>query len=59
MSTQKIKYAIEQTLTVPAHYDGKDIDECIKTFAKDNDFIWCYEHEELFNEENDYETFQK
>jgi hypothetical protein len=54
MSTQKIKYAIERTLTVPAHYDDKDIDECIKTFAKGDDFIWCYEHEELFNEENDY-----
>lgn len=54
MSTQKIKYAIERTLTVPTHYTDEDIDTCIKTFANGSDFIWCHEHEELFKEENDY-----
>ena len=59
MATQKIKYAIEYTLTVPTHYTDEDIDTCIKNFAKDRNYIWCQEHEELFEKENNYETFQK
>lgn len=50
--TQKIKYAIEQTITFPLHYKEEDIEDCIRNFAKGNDYIWCEEHEELFNSDN-------
>lgn len=48
MNTKIIKYAIEQTVTVPLHYDGRDIDDLIETFARGRDFMWCEEHENLF-----------
>lgn len=48
-NTKIIKYAIEQTVTVPLHYDGRDIDDLIETFAKGSDYMWCEEHEDLFN----------
>jgi hypothetical protein len=56
MNTQRIKYAIEYTLTVPTHYTDEDIDTCIKTFANGRNYIWCQEHEELFYEENKNEN---
>lgn len=46
--TQKVKYAIEQTLTVPLHYTYDDIERCIANFAKGKDFIWCCEDDKLF-----------
>lgn len=46
--TQKVKYAIEQTLTVPLHYTYDDIERCIASFAKVKDFIWCCEDDKLF-----------
>ena len=54
MATQRIKYAVEKTLTVPTHYTDEDIDLCIKLFANGKDYIWCREHEELFEKENNY-----
>ena len=46
--TQKIKYAIEQTLTVPLHYTDDDIERCIANFAKGKDFIWRCEDDKSF-----------
>lgn len=45
---QKVKYAIEQALTVPLHYTYDDIEQCIANFAKGKDFIWCREDDKLF-----------
>ena len=46
---KKIKYIIEQTILIPANYTDEQIDECIKLIAKDNDYMWCEAHEDLFN----------
>ena len=45
--TKKIKYAIEQMVTVPIYYTDEDIEELIARFAKDNNYIWCKEDEDL------------
>ena len=49
--TKKIKYAIEQTITVPLHYTEQDIDNYIKSFARERDYMWCEENEQLFDKE--------
>ena len=51
-NTKKIKYAIEQTVTVPLHYTDKDIDDLIETFAKGRDFMWCEEDKDLIDFDN-------
>ena len=46
-TTKIIKYAIENTVTLPVHYTDEDIENCIKTFAKGHDYVWCEAHTQL------------
>lgn len=50
--TRKIKYAIEHTITLSSHFTDEDIDRIIKSVAGNNEYIWCYEDEDLFGFED-------
>ena len=47
---RKIKYAMEQVISVPDDWTDEEICECLALNANGKDFIWCNEKEELFEE---------
>lgn len=49
VNTRRIKYAIANTIELSSCFTDEDIERIIKSAARDNEYIWCDEDEDLFD----------